>query len=516
MPKTKEEVYSTRVFRLNYGDGALVLSLYPNPLGNIFAAPRGTETLSHITYLKSAARVNTNRGSIDQFLIKDSDSIRLGFNPEFIDITSPELLPGERNIEETYGVHYQFLRESMKYKEIVRRVAIRDIFKFHVGKKPPVISIPFSTELLEKFTGLAPRLGGYARIDGKFGKQAFEQECLADLNLDFARWCVTGITPDFLLKPEQKCLICYNGYKHIGYPAVFKATREHLVKQIRELRKERAERVIIDPKTGENIHSPLPTRYLRLAKGTEVGHPLFRKQLKAALEACIDEGLIAFMPQKFLEPDEEVARLFRENKSVLLISIDNDSLDPGACYYGRTNEARFRDGLWYLDKEVNVVPYVNVVLTQEMGGPLYKDNLERALRDFPRTQLLPVRIRKKEHAHIIGGWNTLVGQRQTNVFGEECGGCDVTKDHQRLFNYVHPSIESLIGDNNQDVRMCHHCHSKGWCGKCFLPGERGVIFDRTPPKIIKDKDNERPRRKKIDMGEETLFKWGKENPKKDF
>jgi hypothetical protein len=125
---------------------------------------------------------------------------------------------------------------------------------------------------------------------------------------------------------------------------------------------------------------------------------------------------------------------------------------------------------------------------------------------FPRVQLLPVRIRRKEHAHIIGGWNDSRGPRTTNLFGEQCGGCDVTKDHQRLHNYVHPSIQSLIGDNNGNVRMCHHSHNCSWCGKCFLSGETGIIAPRKPVVIIKDKANQRPRRKRIKSTEPTLFK----------
>lgn len=496
MAKRKtEEVYSSRVFRVNYGEKAMILSRYPQYPGVIFAPPTGTRHLAHITYLKAGAKTDTNRGSIDQFLITDLNDVELGHNPEFIDI-SERYLPKEKGTEEKYGVHYSFLRQSSQFEDIARRAAIRDIFNFHEGKKPPVLHSEVSMETVEKFTGIKPILSKkYALIDGKYGKQAFEPECAADLNLDFARWCVTSITSDFLLNPELQCLICYNGYKHKGYPFYFQATREHLVKQIKSLKEERA-------KKG------LPTRYLRLAKGTEVGHPMFRPQLKAALEACIDEGLKAFMPQKFLEPDEEIARLFRESNSVLLVSLDNDQFDAGACNQRRTNEARFRDGLWYLDKGVNAVPFVNLVLTQEMGGPYYQPMLEKALKEFPRVQGLPARIRKKKHSFIIGGWENTVGERTTNILGETCGGCDVTKDHQRLFNWVHPSLDALIGDNNGNFRLCHHCHTKSWCGKCFLPGENGLITARTPVKITKSEKNKRPRRKKISESynrRETLF-----------
>jgi hypothetical protein len=489
--REKQEVYSSRVLRVNYptsfGPRADVLCIYPQSLGVIFAPPRGTLHLAHVTYLKAQARVDTNRGSIDQFLITDLEQVRLGHNPEFVDINFPQLLPKEQGVEQRYSVRYQFTQDSSVFEGIARRAAIRDIADFHRYKSPPDDSLRQESpgiEVLEKFVGLPPRLGGYALIDGKFGKQVFLGECLADLNLDFARWCITALTPDFLFAPERECELCYAGYKHTGYPFYFKATRGHLVRQIKVLRQERAEK-------------GLETRYLRIAKNTEAGHPLFREQLKVALEACLEEGLVAFMPTRFLEPDEEVARLFRESQSTLLISLDTNSLCSGACLQGRTNDVRLRDGLWYLGQGVNAVPYVNVVATQEMGGPLYEGILKRALVDFPRTQLLPVRIRRKEHAGIIGGWKNTLGPRSVNLLGEEQGGYDATRDHQRLANWIHPSLSSLIGDNNGNVRMCHHCHGKVWCGKCFLPNERGVIREREPVVIVKDPENIRPRRKLV-------------------
>ena len=46
-------------------------------------------------------------------------------------------------------------------------------------------------------------------------------------------------------------------------------------------------------------YAPLSTRYLRIAKSTEAGHPIFRKELLATLEACAETGIHAFMPTKF-------------------------------------------------------------------------------------------------------------------------------------------------------------------------------------------------------------------------
>ena len=527
--KTKE-LETTRIFCLNYdSDRPRVATFYPQYPGVVLGEPRGSRYLGHVTYLKKGARVNTNRSAIDLFLIAEGiERFDYGSAPMLRNINQEAPYPGEEGIEQRHGVTYAVQRGFENFIDVMRRVASYDIWQFHIGEKHPVINSEPLVEIVDEIEGVGPRLGGWAQMDGKFGKQVFQPECVADLNLDFMNWCITGVTPfgkvyryaligggsepvlvpvipHYRLQEQKKCNICYNGYKQTGFPMVFNATRQSLVKQIREWREIRAAHTIIDPRTGEVIPDPLPTRYLRIAKGTEAGHPITRRQLLAAFEACLEEGLSIFMPQKFLEPDEEVARRFKETNSTLLISFGDDHIEKGACAWARTNDARFRDGLWYLDKGVRAVPNVNVNALEEFGGPYYRERLFDALFNFPLVQILPSRIKRKDQAYLIGGWNNVKGKKGIDVLGEECGGCDVTKDHQRLFNYIHPSIKQLVGDNNGNVRMCHHNHSCSWCGKCFMPNETGVIKERKPVVVIKDSRNIRPRRARIKNKDPTLF-----------
>jgi hypothetical protein len=74
---------------------------------------------------------------------------------------------------------------------------------------------PSSVSYVESVLPLQPQIEGTAEIHSE-GKQNFLPDCLLDLNLDFAGWCPTGITPEGKLAPWNTCEYCYAGYKHNG------------------------------------------------------------------------------------------------------------------------------------------------------------------------------------------------------------------------------------------------------------------------------------------------------------
>lgn len=469
-----------KLFSVGSGQDSLtVMSIYPQYLGVVFASPPGMSHLAHVTYLKEGSQVNTNRGSIDYFLAGR------GFENKNFPKTTPihfvrqELSEPERAIERNHRINYEIPNSAREFEQAVRRVAIFDVWDFYnkpnyrkPSLEPADAQVNYVEQVLSK---VRPQARGHVNIDGLWGKQAFEPECLADLNSDVVHWCITSVTDDWKLSPQLGCDLCYAAYKHKGYPYYATVNREKFVAQINALTKLRAS----DRDEEGKPKTPLPTRYLRISKLTEAGHPLFRKELITTLEACADTGIHAFMPTKFLEYDPQVAELFRKTDSTLLISLGNPKLETGANLRGRTNEVRIADGLRYLDAGVRVVPYVLVNALEEFGGEGFSDNLVKVLDlPFQGIQLLPARIRYRKHQEIIGGWDSVVGERGIDLLGQACGGCDVTGDSTRLVNQPHESLVNLIGDNTGRVRMCHHSKDCGWCGKCFMSGEKGWMGAR--------------------------------------
>ena len=302
---------------------------------------------------------------------------------------------------------------------------------------------------------------GHAAIQ-TIGKQDYYPGCLLDLNLDFARWCSSGITPDGKLAPWNSCEYCYSSHMHTGYPAAFAVEKDNLIAQIKEAR-------IAREAEGK------PTRYMRLGKRTECGSPIFRKNLINTLEACAEEGIKCIFPTKFLEFDKEVAKLLKKTDSTLLVSLGSNELEPGAVLHGRTQEARIAEGIKYLEAGIRVVPYVIVDAALPNGGKYFEKNLAEAKEKFPRIQILPIRLRHRERAvKILGGWHDLLKSNtgQLDLFGKPDGKYESGGDHTRIAVDIHSSLTDLINNNCGSTRMCHHSSCAEYCGMCFMPGEK--------------------------------------------
>lgn len=476
-----------------YGDKQIILGMYSKNKCVVYASPNGTEHIAHATWLNPRASNNENRGNIDYFLVAGGNLEGVGhlINTPPLMIPNAELNAEEAKVEEKHGVYYKIPQRFQHLEPMIRRVAIRDIWDFTWNKLPPHVHERSLVEYVPEIVSeAAVKQSSHANLD-IMGKQDFYPECILDVNLDFAKWCQSSITSDGKLKPSGSCIYCYASYKHSGYPNVFKVDSKRLAGQIREAREARE-------KQG------LQTRYLRLGKRTEAGADIFREQLTATLEVCIETEMSVVMPTKFLKFDKTLAQLFKKTDSSVLFSIGNNELEEGACMHGRTNEYRFEQCEKYLEAGVRAMPYVLVDAVRENGGGWFSENLQKALA-FPQVQIIPIRLRYIDTTtKILGSWHGVVGEQEEDMLGHEIGGYEVMKDSTRLHKALHPSLAKLVQDNNQKVRMCSHNHSSTWCGKCFVSGEKGCIVPTE--NIVVTRKNKRPHKKEKIQGEEFKFK----------
>ncbi len=450
--------------------GEKIYGLYCNTKGASYAEPPGTKHLAHVLWRNPLRGQDSN---IDYFAVKENSELEPS---EIVHINQIALSEG---VEDRCGVRYQILSDSKAYENLVRAVAARDIGDFLIerGKtrdKSGLFSrskrvksrkeenFKSSVEYVSGVKGLPVRNVMHARISVE-GKQDYYPGCLLDINLDFAKWCISGISPDGKIAGWNSCDYCYASHTHAGYPGAFYVDKKELKAQIKDARMERG-------REGK------PTRYLRLGKRTECGAKMFRESLVNTLEVCADEGIKCIFPTKFLEFDRDVAELLKRTDSTLLVSLGNDELERGAVLHGRTQEARIEDSLKYLEAGARAIPYVLVDATLENGGRYFEKNFKEVLGKFPQMQIIPIRLRHTERAvKILGGWHNLI---QTNygrqdLFGHCDGHYEKGNDGTRIAVSIHPSLGNLVGDNGGDVRMCHHSSCREYCGMCFMTGEKG-------------------------------------------
>jgi hypothetical protein len=59
---------------------------------------------------------------------------------------------------------------------------------------------------------------------------------------------------------------------------------------------------------------------------------------------------------------------------------------------------------------------------------------------------------------------------QINIDGTENhhGGYYLEGNHRLIADYIHPEWQKLIGNNDGNVRLCHHNHDLTYCGACNL------------------------------------------------
>jgi len=488
-----------KIFYLPQREGIRILGMYSKNKGVYFATPDNCKHMAHATWLNPGASKYSHCSNIDYFLVDgrvDNRLIEKYRKDNAPVVVHDKGIPNEmKDVERVYSTQLKVAEEFRYFREAIVEVMNRDIYYHTLGRALPKVFREGSEIYVNRLDSEA-KISALreAKLDVD-GKQTFYPECILDLNLDFAGWCVAGIDKEGKLAPWNSCSYCYAAYKHSGYPNIFSADRKNLASQIKEARAQRAEEGLF-------------TRFLRLGKRTEVGADIFRSQLVETLGACFDEHIPAVFPTKHLSFNEEIAEMLKKTNSTLLYSIGHDTLEKGAVIRGCTNEWRFEQAKKYLEKGVRVAPYVLVDPAEENGGKLFSGNLAKA-KEFPQVQVIPVRSRYVDlGAKVLGrGFRECVGEQGVNLFGEQVGGYEVSPDRTRLGVDIHSSISSLVADNTGNIGMCHHNSFCTWCRKCFVPGEKGVIVSTKEVRVEKKVKAFGKRRERYSKGE-VLFDMG--------
>ncbi len=446
-------------------DGLRIFCMYTKNKGVVAATPPGTEHISHATYLNEDAVNPQNRSNIDHFLIKndacEADVFGKDIQVLYGDKIHESIASQNPSIEQKYGVKIEILDNFRNLTQVIQRVAFTDIYRHMSDKRLPQVKDEPTLEYVDKISSGAELIfAGQAQIDIE-GKQTFYPNCVLDINLDIARWCPSGISPEGKVMPWGECNYCYASFKHGGYPYVLNVDKENLVAQIKSAKKERA-------KLG------LPTRYLRLGKRTEFGFSPFKEQLINTLEACLEENISVVFPTKYLSFDKTVAKLLKRTSSTLLPSLGDDQYEIGAAMHGCNTQYRLEQGILFKEQGVRVVPYVLVRAHEKDGGEIFGRNLLMAEKLFTRAQILPIITKNINVARkVLGGSSDLVGSSHQGFSGESYGGYEIGAGRRGVPVHIHPTLEKRIGDNDGDVRICLHNSCSSRCGKCFLPKEKG-------------------------------------------
>jgi hypothetical protein len=456
-------------------DKGIILALYNSNPDVVYAAPEG-QHIAHIVWHRWVQNSDRKAG-IDYFLVDKPD--RSG-NGESSSVIRARVLPQMEQVENAHVIEYRIADSARGLEDTIRAAACTDIWE-HLGRQTnleakalPMITYSETIETLAKIHNSKHAEFSFS------GKQDFYPECIFDLNLDLSLWCQSGITTDGKLAPWESCEYCYAAYSHENYPAIYSVDRKTLGEKIRVERAKRAAE-------GK------PTRYLRLGKKMDCGSDIFEEALLATFEACIDENIKPILPTKYLRFSEQMAKALERADATLLISLGHDSIEPGAVTHGSTQEWRLEQGQLYLRAGVRAVPYMLADPTREDCGPFFAD-MYRQAKNFPRVQILPLRFMKRTLADkILGSWANAIGPRKSDLFGKTVGGFEQQLTRNLLHNMVHPTLEAEIGDNDGRIRMCSHNSNDIWCGKCFMPEERGVI--KPHEKVVIDYTNKPPRKK---------------------
>jgi hypothetical protein len=309
---------------------------------------------------------------------------------------------------------------------------------------------------------------------------------MLEANLDFSYGCITGFVPGenasfcgdvfqgFYRDKLAECNYCYALDKHKTYPKTFvKIDKKKLYDELLHGNFEDFN----NNKVGKKVN------ILRLGKRTEAGAVYNRTQLVETLETCIDAKTKVILPTKFLEYDPELSKLLKASHTQVLYSIGFDDLESGAYAHFRNNAWRVEQAKLYEYNGVDASIYPMLDLTSEIG---YMDRLliSDALAQGLSVQLLGARIPNKDLAVRITGrtWENLKQHHtQQTITGEARGGYVLTGNTSLTPEIMHPDILKMVGNNNGNIRLCHHNSRTTWCGACFACD--GFIKDTVDPKL---------------------------------
>ncbi|MBU4492901.1 MAG: hypothetical protein KKA61_00860, partial [Nanoarchaeota archaeon] len=436
--------------------------------------------IAHISY----GFENFRRG-IDVFQVNRDDIGFISNKVDFkrtISFDKKELRTLERrNINKRQGIFYEIISD-IKDTDIEKEVlylAQKDIGDFC---KKEAINQETKKVYLDKIMPKTRLRFVKPRFLLQGGKQEFVPLCRLEANLDFSKGCISGFIPveindaykkGFMygfIDPLSECSYCYSKYQHKDFP-------KHILKFDKEkLKNELEGNCYLDRKNklGKKVE------VLRLGKRTEAGSKYTLDQLVVTLETCLETKTKVVMPTKFLDFNDDIAKLLKNTKSSLLYSIGWDKFEKGACLNGCNNEFRLEQAVKYKEKGVNSILYL-LIDAVNLPHEREKEILSFAKENKLPVLLLPIRLNNKSIAFDITSipWSKLKMRNQLTIPGisrkEEAESYELINSHTLVARKINEEWARLVGDNNGNIRMCHHNEDKTWCGSCFLEGEQGII-----------------------------------------
>jgi hypothetical protein len=361
-------------------------------------------------------------------------------------------------------------------------VILRDIEVFADGTIPKSYHDSWVKTVKKLVPHTKKRIFGEIEIEDT-GKQDHTPGCLNDLNADpYLKSCPILQVNGFY-DPWEGCIHCYAKGAHKDSP----------VKRIRSVNKKTTVNQINDHKRKRKLEGKR-TKYLRLAKISDAGHIDVREQLTTIVEACLETDIKVMFPNKMLEYDRSLIKIFRN--TAILYSTDNDILRSGAVANGFTNEFEFEQAIKYHEDKANVAIYQMIDATN-FDNPIFKETLLKSLELYEdigmKVQLLAIRPPGKDILELITGLplDEVLLKDHLRMFDKSItpGGYEKGTSNQYFARKIDKRFLDLI--KKPGITFCHHNAKKTWCGGCLQRKPREMKTKETDPIKRERKEKEK-------------------------
>jgi hypothetical protein len=460
-------------------EGRVYLATYnPYPDVHRAAPPSAPNSLrvAHAVY-----GYQGSRKAIDIFKIKTygnsetsiAESLK-NFELDFNEIQYKRAIPHLNNLEFVdirNDITYIMLNDY-PHNEEVKNLIRKDVLDF--CKNPSSLGIGTTTELLEEIIGRMVLRETHQKTLLRGGKQEFVRACGLEANLDFSYGCISDFVNGFL-NVFAGCGYCYAAHNHLTFSkTIIKIDKKQLIEELLGG---------YDPRWFKELaeNGSRKIKILRFGKRTETGSVYTREKLLTSLEACVETETRGVIPTKYLEYDPLVAELVKRTNTKILFSIGWNELETGACSHGCTNEFRIEQAIKY--KEAKIDPTIYLLIdAPRPPGKREEGILKTAEQHKIQVQLLPVRIPSNKIAKIITGmsWDELTKDMESTQYGiggvreDLHGGGYVSKSGVLTAYDINHAWQKMMGNNNTNIRMCHHNDKQTFCGGCFQ--RNGIII----------------------------------------
>jgi hypothetical protein len=420
---------------------------YANTAGIVHAISCGMERLAHVEYTLSTTNGQKRSCAVDYY-IKCGRTLL------------PEVLGNciDAVFERKISMHLRVPEGFESDVNAIRCLVATDIREHLGGRYQPEVQPDLATkvDIVPRIHPPVPVARGVVEIKNAT-KQALKSACQYDLHVDLSKGCIAATTPDLCTATEAKCRYCYGIANSAGAHIIRSIDSQDMHSQLQRIRAKR------HPEGKQ-------TKVICIGNKTDPGHKLYRDELIALLDFCITEGLIPVVRSKFLEYDRKVASRLKKAGGTLVVSLGNDSMEPGTIAHGRQQAIRIADGLSYLRDGVNVVAGIVLDPAQVDGGPLFSPALQVATAMFPKVILYALRAKGKKLA------GELFGEDFENRIAPDGSPLYERHGSQYVAAHVHSSILNVISTNNGPVRLCMKSTAGTFCGACHIPGKKGLVI----------------------------------------